>query len=241
MLCLARIRHITAKGIAMSIKKWPKTERPREKLLSQGAKNLTDAELMAIFFRVGIAGKSALDLARDCLKQYGDIRTFLNLDQQTFCQTPGLGLTKFAELQALIEINKRYLQQELIQTPILKNSAATKKYLHAYLRDYDHEVFIGLFLNNQQQFIKLVEFTHGTINEAIIYPREIVKTALQLNAAQIILAHNHPSGDPVISEADKRLTSALIQALALINVQVLDHIVVAGNEILSFAERGLFS
>ena len=222
----------------MSITDWPASERPREKLLQRGSAALSDAELLAIFLRTGVKGKSAVDLSRDLLSNFGSLRTLLCADQSVFCQHHGLGPAKFAQLQAVLEMAKRHLFEELERGNALENPDETKNYLASQLRAYKHEVFAGLFLDNRHRVIHFEELFTGTIDGASVYPREVVKKAMHCNAAAIIFAHNHPSGVAEPSQADRQITQRLRDALALVDVRVLDHIIV-GDELVSFAERGI--
>lgn len=222
----------------MAITDWPEHERPREKMLMRGPQALSDAELLAIFLRTGVKGKSAVDLSRDLLKEFGSLRALLTADKHTFCQSPGLGEAKFAQLQATLEMSRRHLHETLTRGDALANPDDTRRYLTARLRDYANEVFAVLFLDNRHRVISLDEMFTGTINGASVHPREIVKRALTHNAAAVILAHNHPSGVAEPSEADKQLTRKLSDALGLIDVRVLDHFVIGDGEAVSFAERG---
>ncbi len=223
----------------MSIAHWPATERPREKLLARGPAALSDAELLAIFLRTGIRGKTAVDVARDLLAQSGGLRALLEADAQRLCQTPGLGTAKYVQLQAAIELGKRYLEAGLQHTDVLTSPKSTRDYLMAQLRAYPHEVFACLFLNNRHHIISFDKMFNGTIDGASVYPREVVKRALGHNAAAVIFAHNHPSGIAEPSSADITLTRRLKTALELVDIRVLDHFVVGNSEAVSFAERGL--
>lgn len=223
----------------MPITDWPIEERPREKLLQRGAASLSDAELLAIFLRTGVAGQTAVDLARSLLNQFGGLRQLLAADQQRFCQGRGLGLAKFAQLQAVLEMSRRYLQEQLIQTDTLSSPQETRRYLQAKLRHYPHEVFSCLFLDNRHRVICFEELFRGTIDGASVHPREVVKRSLEHNAAALILAHNHPSGVAEPSQADRQITAHLKQALALVDIRVLDHIVIGEGEPVSLAERGM--
>ncbi|MDH5516495.1 MAG: DNA repair protein RadC [Gammaproteobacteria bacterium] len=221
----------------MSISNWPASERPREKLLLRGSAALSDAELLAIFLRTGVKGKSAVDLARELLDNFGGLRHLLCAEQADFCQHLGLGPAKFSQLQAVLEMAKRHLYEKMERGDALENPDATKHYLAAQLRTYKHEVFAGLFLDNRHRVIKFEELFSGTIDGASVYPREVVKKAMSYNAAAVIFAHNHPSGVAEPSQADKNITRRLSDALSLVDVRVLDHIIV-GDELVSFAERG---
>jgi DNA repair protein RadC len=223
----------------MPIKDWPAGERPREKLLQQGPQALSDAELLAIFLRTGVRGKSAVDLGRDLLSSFGGLRALLQADWRTFCQAPGLGMAKYSQLQAALEISRRYLLESLQREDVLTSPEVARSYLTARLRDRPHEVFACLFLDNRHRVICFEELFRGTIDGATVHPREVVKTALAHNAAAVILAHNHPSGVAEPSRADEMLTRRLKDALALVDIRVLDHIVVGEGNAVSLAERGL--
>ncbi len=223
----------------MSIAQWPEAERPREKLLKQGSQALSDAELLAIFLRVGCVGKSAVDLARDLLKEYGGLRQLLEADQTQFCRGHGLGSAKYAQLQAVLEMARRHLSARMQEGDLLTSPDLVRSYLSAQLRHRHQEVFAVLFLDNQHRLLTYEELFFGTIDGASVHPREVVRKAIARNAAAVILAHNHPSGVAEPSQADRRLTERLQQALDLIDVRVLDHMVVGDGEVVSFAERGL--
>ena len=222
----------------MSISNWPQAERPREKLIQRGATALSDAELLAIFLRTGIAGCSAVELARRLVNEYGGLRTLFQADRKRFCATRGLGDAKYAQLQAVLELARRHLAESLMRGDALKNPAETRRYLTARLRDYPYEVFACLFLDTRHRVISYEELFRGTIDGASVHPREVVRRALQHNAAAVILAHNHPSGIAEPSDADRRITTRLQDALALIDIRVLDHIVIGDQRATSFAERG---
>jgi len=223
----------------MSINDWPKNERPREKLLLRGPAALSDAELLAIFLRTGIPGKSAVSLARDLLLQFGNLRALLAADRKSFCAGLGIGNAKYALLQAVLEMGKRHQREILVRQNALTSPAQTNAYLQARLADYPHEVFACLFLDNRHRVIEFEELFRGTIDGASVHPREVVRRALFHNAAAIILAHNHPSGVAEPSQADRNITHRLCEALALVDVRVLDHVVVAAGTSVSLAERGL--
>lgn len=223
----------------MSIADWPEGERPREKLLARGAAALSDAELLAIFLRTGVAGMSAVDLARQLLLKYGSLTGLFAADQAGFCTIKGMGAAKYAQLQAVLEMSRRALQEEIQRGDVLSSPRAVRDYLKLLLAGRGQEVFMVLFLDTQHRVIAFEELFHGTLSQTSVYPREVVKRALAHNAAAVILAHNHPSGVTEPSQADQLLTSALKQALALVDVTVLDHFVVAAGQTLSFAERGL--
>ena len=223
----------------MAITDWPADERPREKLLKQGASSLSDAELLAIFLRTGVPGKTAVDLARTLLTEFGSLRAILKADLKMFMQGEGLGPAKFTQLQAVLEMSRRNLQEKISKGDILSSPEDTRQYLHAVMRDYEHEVFAALFLDNRHQIICFRELFTGTIDGASVYPREVVKIALQLNAAAVIFAHNHPSGISLPSESDKQITRQLKNALSMVEVRVLDHFIVGDDGGYSFTEHGL--
>lgn len=223
----------------MSITDWPLAERPREKLLSLGPGALSDAELLAIFLRIGCAGKSAVDLARELLVQYGGLRPLLESSQADFCRGLGLGNAKYAQLQAVLEMGRRHLSASLQAGDMLTSPELVRQYLSAQLRHQPREVFAILFLDNQHRLLAYDELFYGTIDGASVYPREVVKQALARNAAAVILAHNHPSGIAEPSQADRRITERLQAALELVEIRVLDHMVVGDSEVISFAECGL--
>lgn len=219
------------------LKDWPSVERPREKLLTLGASSLSDAELLAIFLRTGVKGCNVVELARALLQNFGSISAIYRSSHDEFCQQHGLGTAKYVQLQACLEMSKRYLAEQLQQGVELTSSRATHNYLVSELRQESREVFAVLFLNNQHQVIKFERLFYGTIDAAAVYPRIVVEHALKHHAAAVILAHNHPSGIAEASTADKQITIRLEQALALIDVRVLDHIIVAGHQCYSFAEH----
>jgi DNA repair protein RadC len=223
----------------MAIRDWPRDERPREKLLEKGAAALSDAELLAILLRNGTRGSSALDLARDVLKSFRGLRKFIAADRQRFCAVPGLGVARFAELQAAVEISRRQLTESLKAGPSLASPRATCDFLSAKLRDLEHEVFCCLYLDKRHRLIEYEELFRGTIDGASVHPREIVKLALQRNSAAVIVAHNHPSGIAEPSQADELITQRVKEALGLVDIRLLDHIIVGDGVSVSFAERGL--
>ena len=223
----------------MTIKDWPEGERPREKLLAQGANSLSDGELLAIFLRTGVSGKSAVDLARHLISEFGGLRFILQASEEQFCQHLGLGPAKYAQLQAVLEMSQRHLKQSLQKEEAFTNPKAVKEYLTSRLRHLPHEVFCCLFLDTQHRLIEFNELFQGTIDGASVYPREVVKASLSCNAAAVIFAHNHPSGVSEPSNSDERITEKLVQALQLVDVRVLDHFIVGEGEAVSMAERGL--
>jgi DNA repair protein RadC len=223
----------------MAINSWPADERPREKLLSRGASALSDAELIAIFLQSGVRGKTAVDLARELLSGHGGLRGLLETDPQRLAQTRGLGTAKIVLLRAALELGRRYLAATLERADVLRNPRDTRDYLRARLRGYPHEVFACLFLDNRHRIISFDEMFAGTIDTAAVHPREVVKRALQHNAAAVILAHNHPSGVAEPSHSDLAITRRLKDALALVDIRLLDHLVIGDSESVSLAERGL--
>jgi DNA repair protein RadC len=223
----------------MSITDWPIDERPREKLLKRGSESLSDAELLAIFLRTGVAGQTAVDLARHLLHEFGGLRHLLSAKQQRFCKSKGLGVAKYAQLQAILEMTRRYLGEQLASYDSLTSPQQTRDYLKAKLNHYPYEVFSCLFLDNRHRVLHYEELFRGTIDGASVHPREVVKRALESNAAALIFAHNHPSGVAEPSRADRQITHRLRDALALVEIRVLDHIVVGDGDIVSLAERGM--
>ncbi len=223
----------------MAISHWPIAERPREKLIASGPNALSDAELLAIFLRTGCAGCSAVDLARDLLVQFGGLRPLLESSQEDFCRAKGLGLAKYSQLQAILEMSRRHLRETLSRPLQLNSSDSVKRYLSSQLRHEPSEIFAALYLDSQHRLIRYEALFKGTIDSASVYPREVVKAALKHNCASIIFAHNHPSGIAEPSRADQHITTRLKQALALIDVEVVDHIVIGEGQEVSFAERGL--
>ena len=220
----------------MAISDWPAAERPRERLLARGASALSDAELLAVLLRTGIRGKSAVDLARELLDRFKGLRGLLATN---LMGVKGLGDAKRAQFEAAIELARRSLAEELAQGAALTSPGAVRDYLRLTLGARQHEVFLCLWLDAQHRVVAVQEPFRGTLTQTSVYPREIVKAALQLNAAAVIFAHNHPSGVAQPSQADELLTRNLKEALALVDVKVLDHFIVAGSQALSFAERGL--
>lgn len=223
----------------VAIRDWPAAERPREKLLLRGASALSDAELLALLLRTGRHGKSALEVARVLLEQFGGLRSLLAAENQQLQEMPGVGIAKAAELQAIAELGRRQLEEPLRRGRALVSSSDAKEYLRSRLRDAQREVFCCLFLDQRHCVIALEELFAGTLHTAPVYPREIVKRALVLNAGAVIFVHNHPSGQAEPSEADRILTTRLTEALATVEIRVLDHLVVGDRDVVSFSERGL--
>ncbi len=223
----------------MAITDWPASERPREKLMELGAKALSDAELLAIFLRVGVVGKSAVDLARDLLVQFGSLNGIYAASQKEMSLVYGIGVSKYVQLQAVLEMSRRALAEQIQTRDLLSSPQQVRDYLKLKLANLPQEVFVVLFLDAQNRLLAIEEMFTGTLTQTSVYPREIVKRALYFNAASVMFAHNHPSGIAKQSRADEMITQELKKALALIDVRVLDHFIIAGNETLSFVEAGL--
>ena len=222
----------------MAITDWPVDERPRERLLQKGASSLSDAELLAIFLRVGVRGKSAVDLARELLQQFGGLRALLMASQTQFCAQRGMGDAKYALLQAVLEMGRRHLAEEWQRGDSLDSPQRVRQYLSAALRDQCREVFAVIFLDNRHRILKFEELFRGTIDGATVHIREILKRALELNAAALIVAHNHPSGVAEPSAADLALTRRLEAAMQLVDLRLLDHFIVGDGQPLSLREQG---
>jgi DNA repair protein RadC len=223
----------------MGINDWPEGERPREKLIQRGAAALSDAELLAIFLRTGVTGKSAVDLARDLLSRFKSLTQMFAASEADFCAIHGMGQAKYVQMQAILEMSRRALGEEMHSGDALNSPRAVRDYLQLLLRGRQQEIFMVIFLDAQHRVVATEELFQGTLTQTSVYPREVVKRALFHNAAAVILAHNHPSGVAEPSQSDRMLTDALKQALALVDVRVLDHFIVAGSGCLSFAERGM--
>lgn len=223
----------------MGINHWPETERPRERLIAAGPAALSDSELLAIFLRTGVRGASAVDLARRLLERFGSLASLFAAPLAAIAEVPGLGPAKYAQLQAVLELSRRALREEMEQRDALTSPAAVRNYLRLALQGKEREVFVAVFLDAQHRAMHVEELFAGTLTQTSVYPREVVRRALAANAAAVIFAHNHPSGVAEPSHADQALTRALSQALALVDVRVLDHFVVARGGCVSFAERGL--
>jgi DNA repair protein RadC len=222
----------------MSISDWPEEQRPRERLISHGAHVLSDAELLAIFLRTGIPGKSAVDLGRELMQQFGSLRELFTATLPAFSAVRGLGPAKYAQLQAVLELARRSLTEQLQSGILLSAPQPVRQYLQLSLGRKNHECFVVLFLDARNRLIKTEELSRGTLTHASVYPREVVKSALSSNAAAVILAHNHPSGIAEPSTSDLMLTETLKSALELMEISVLDHLIVAGANSYSFAEHG---
>jgi DNA repair protein RadC len=223
----------------LGIVDWPTLERPRERLLARGADKLSEAELLAICLRSGVRGQSAVDLGRQLIEQFGGLAGLLAAGAGELCRVRGLGVAKAAQLAAVLELARRALREDLRAGSALTSPGAVRDYLRLAIGARAHEVFVCILLDAQHRVIEAQELFRGTLTQTSVYPREVVKAALAANAAAVILAHNHPSGVAQPSQADELLTRRLKEALALVDVRVLDHFIVAGNQALSFAERGL--
>jgi DNA repair protein RadC len=223
----------------VSIKDLPADARPREKLLARGPQALADAELLALLLRTGLAGTGVLQMAQQLLARFGGIGGLMRAGPDDLASVRGLGPAKRAELAAVLEIARRALVAEVAQRPLFDAPQAVKQYLRLQLGHLAHEVFAVLFLDHQHRLLAMEEMFRGTLSQTSVYPREVVKRALALNAAAVVLAHNHPSGVAEPSRADEHLTQSLKSALALVDVRVLDHLVVGACDVVSFAERGL--
>ena len=223
----------------MNINQWPTEERPRERLLKLGASNLSNAELLAIFLRTGIVGKTALDLARDLLNKFGGLDKVLESDLKSFTSIKGLGSAKYCQLKATLELTKRHYGCKIQESPSFTNQDLARNFLLNHFTDLQNENFACILLDNKHNLIKFEILFNGTINQAQVYPRVVAQTCLKNNAAAIIFAHNHPSGCLKASESDKHITQKLIQTLGLIDVRVLDHFIVGHNDVYSMAQNGL--
>jgi DNA repair protein RadC len=223
----------------MAISDWPEGDRPREKLLDRGADSLSDSELLAIFLRTGVPGKSAVDLARELLASFDGLAGLMGADERRFCEAKGLGRAKYAQLKAALELSRRYLHTRLTEADVLNSPEATRDFLKLKLYGLPYESFVCLFLDNRHRVIRVEELFKGTIDGASVHPREVVRKVMETNAAAVIFAHNHPSGVAEPSQADLRITQHLKDALALIEVRVLDHLIIGDGRGTSLAERGL--
>jgi len=223
----------------MGIADWPEDERPRERLLKLGAAALSEAELLAIFLRTGIAGKSAVEVGRDLLARFGSLHRLFAAPLEDVAAVRGLGPAKYVQLQAVVEMARRALAEQIQDRDAMSSPQAVRDYLRLSLGGRPHEVFVAMFLDAQNRLLGCEELFRGTLTQTSVYPREVVKTALRYNAAGVIFAHNHPSGVAEPSRADELLTQTLKQALSLVEIKTLDHFIVAGSKTISFAERGL--
>jgi DNA repair protein RadC len=217
----------------------PEAERPREKLLAHGAAALSDAELLALLLRTGIKGKSVLEVAREMLAQFGSVSALLNAPEAQLRSIKGLGTAKYAELAAVTELAKRALSEQLKERAVLNTPQAVHDYLRLWLGSRPYEAFAALWLDTQHKLIAAEELFRGTLSQTSVYPREVVKRALALNAAAVIFSHNHPSGSAQSSQSDIALTQQLSTALRLVDVKVLDHVIVTPHSSVSLAVQGL--
>lgn len=223
----------------MHIRDWPAGERPRERLLQMGAASLSEAELLAIWLRHGTGGMNALDLARALLARFGSLRSLLTAERRALCGERGIGPARWAELQAALELVRRHHLERLQTGPVLGSPRAARDYLVARLRDREFEVFCCLYLDSRHRLTACEELFRGTVDGASVHPREVVKEALARNATAVILAHNHPSGIAEPSQADEVITTRLRDALALVEIRLLDHLIVGDGHCTSLAEKGL--
>ncbi|MGL4858964.1 MAG: RadC family protein [Enterobacteriaceae bacterium] len=217
---------------------WKSYRPPRETLLQEGASVLSDQELLAIFLRTGTVGMNVMALANYLLREFGSLYQLMIADHQTFCAKKGMGNSKFTQLQAAIELSRRFFAAHLARENALHNPQSTRSYLQQLISHREREIFVVMFLDNQHRVIMHEEMFSGSLNSVEVHPREIVKAALKINAAAIILAHNHPSGVAEPSEADKIITEHVIKACTMMDIRVLDHLVIGRGEYVSFAERG---
>jgi len=220
---------------------WPKNEQPREKLRLLGAQSLSDAELLAIFLRVGVQGKSAVTLAKDVLHYFGSLPRLLASSPKEFIRIHGMGISKWSQIQAAYELVKRSLEDGLAQGSIFSTPGHVKEFLQAKIGGLPHEVFVCLHLDSNLHLIECQELFRGSITQTAVYPREILKEALARNASAMIVAHNHPSGNPLPSSADQELTVTLMKALQLVDIPLLDHCIVSNRGFFSFSESGLMN
>jgi DNA repair protein RadC len=223
----------------MAISDWPEQERPREKLLRNGSQALSDAELLAVLLGSGPRGTSAVALGRGLLARFGGLRALMLAGRGEICAVPGVGPAGFACLRAALEISRRHHLERLQRGPALNDPTEAENFLLASLRDLGHELFVCLFLDNRHRVICYEPLFRGTIDGATVHPREVLRQALACDAAAVILAHNHPSGVAEPSDADCRITRRLADALALVDIRVLDHLIVGDGECVSLAQRGL--
>ena len=221
------------------ISSWAKADQPREKLLTLGAKALADAELLAIFLRVGVKGKSAITLVQELLDQFGGLPRLLNCPPKDLIRIHGMGLAKWSQIQAAYELVKRSLEKELTENSVLSSPLQVREFLQAKFGRLPHEVFVCLHLDSCCRLIECQELFRGSITQTAVYPREILKEAISRNASALIVAHNHPSGNPDPSDADKELTKILIKALELVDIPLLDHLIISNRGFFSFSDKGL--
>ncbi len=223
----------------MAIRHWPDGERPREKLLERGAHALSDAELLGVLLGSGVRGHSAVELARALIGEFGSLRELMNAERARLTRQRGIGVARYAVLKAALELARRHFREALRVGPALAAPEATRTFLLAQLRDRPYEVFCCLYLDNRHRLIVFEELFRGTIDRAGVHPREVLRQTLTHNAAAVIFAHNHPSGVLEPSQADELITRRLKEALALVDVRVLDHFIIGEGSCFSFAEHGL--
>lgn len=221
------------------ISSWPKTERPREKLLEKGAENLSNAELLAIFLRTGARGKNAIEVARSLLAKFGNLRKLLNASYENLKGIKGLGLAKITQLKAILELSSRYLEEETKQKKWLDSPESVYRFLFHSMRDLDQEVFKVIFLNTQNEIIKTEDISRGSLTQNSVYPREVISLALKYKASGLIFVHNHPSGNPKPSRKDKKMTAEFLIICRLMKIRLLDHIIIGNNRYYSFADKGM--
>jgi len=219
-------------------KPWPYKLAPREKMISLGPSALTDTELLAIFLRTGLPGVHVMHLAEHLMKHFGSFANLMSADRKTLCAAKGLGVSKYTQLQAIKEMAQRYYGSHLMREDAMTNPNAAQNYLQILLAHREREVFVALYLDNQHHLICHQELFHGTVNSVEVHPREIIREALKVNAAAMILAHNHPSGRAEPSRADREVTDQVVKASSFLDIRVLDHLVIGAGECVSFAERG---
>jgi|KBSSwiStaDraftv2_1062776.scaffolds.fasta_scaffold02724_4 DNA repair protein RadC len=228
-----------ARARPMTIRNWPESERPREKLLERGPQALSDAELLALLLGSGVKGRSAVDVARSLIADFGSLRELLSAERPRWEGKPGIGPARYATLMASIELARRHFREPLRSSSALSAPDFTRRFLLAQLRDRPYEVFCCLFLDNRHRLLAFEELFRGTIDGASVHPREVVRQALLHNAASVIIAHNHPSGVVEPSQADEGVTRRVRQALALVEIRLLDHLIVGDGQCYSFSEHGL--
>ena len=218
---------------------WPINERPREKSLSHGAQILTDTELLALFLQTGTKDKSVMQVARDLMSRFGSLCAILDASDSQLCQSPGIGKAKYVLLKATLELSKRYLWEQTCEQNVVKNPEMLQKYLQLRLKQHQREVLACLFLGPSCNVIHYEELFKGTLTQVPVYPREIAKMALTYNAHSVVMAHNHPQGKPKPSKADRFITQKTKDALALIDIELADHVIISPKGIYSFAQHGL--
>lgn len=213
-------------------------QKPREKMLQYGIEALSDVELLALFLRTGTRGKCVLTVARELLKQFGSLYTLLSSELEDFQDVHGIGVAKYAQLRGIGELARRYYNARLLEDSSLLSPDMTREFLQSQLAGEEREIFMVILMDNQNRILKHCRLFSGTINHVEVHPREILREALKVNAAAVILAHNHPSGNAEPSKADKQITERVIKCCQFMGIRVLDHLVVGRGECVSFAERG---